>query len=518
MRPVCSNLPNLFIRCVVVLAGCWAQAAVVEAQTPAAPPTDKWTKMVDLTNRYRFVERYPREDGRELPGSLGPYRVGMIEVIKEVIDQPQGAPRRAESTRQSVFVERATEQAGVGGVIGSVRFMERYGLEPADPTRTMSPQPLNGLGLSLRYRSTDWPIMTPTSDRKPTDYEFEVVTRQMVVPLLTQVLPQQPVHIGDTWEVARKGAVALIGDPLAQREALTGKFIELRKEVDGPRSAATLGVTGRVTTPIGDAAINAEVVFTFQPVTTAKSPPGAPATKTPEGLVEARGAITEVRMARTTTGDLPGPGRLHFQTTREVTMERQIDIGDKAVTLPKLPFNPKVEQPANWLTLVDAGKRFQLEHPQDLLPPERPALAPVALNTATLVRNRREGTDLIQIDFVGKNLTPDDIKAKLKAKTDQMKIPVTKGEEGWLPEADWKNGKVYRIEAIVNVPEQGGSTRGRSGTTRIHFDAFLIQSAQAAGILAIATTSREVVASYRREVEEILKTIQIDPALPAVPR
>ena len=52
-------------------------------------------------------------------------------------------------------------------------------------------------------------------------------------------------------------------------------------------------------------------------------------------------------------------------------------------------------------------------------------------------------------------------------------------------------------------------------TTRVHFDAYLIQFAQNSSILAIATTSKDVVAPYREEVEKILKTIQLDPARPS---
>ena len=480
------------------------------AQTPAT--ADQWVKTVDLTNRYQFVEHYAREGGPELPGSLPPYRVGVVEVAREVIDQPKGAPRRSESTRQTVFVERTSEQAGVGGVSGSVRFIERFSLQPADPSRTMGPTPLDGQAVSLRYRGTDWPIVAPTADRKPTDFEFEAITHQIPVALLSQVLPPRPVRIGDSWEIPRRGGAVLLGDPLVRGELLTGKFTELRKQADGPKLAATISVTGRVTSSMGDAGVNAAITFTGQPDAPIDASGAALGRPAREGLIEARGGITEVRLARSTTGPLPGPGRLKFQSTREITLERRFDIGDVGAKLPELPPTPKLDDPATWITWLDPGKRFRFDHPQDLLPPERPALAPVEPNVAVLARTRREGVDLIQVDFVGKTLTPDDLKAKLAAKTGLTKYPVIKGEEGWLPENEWPNGKVYRIEAAVQVPEGGDSPSSRG--TRIHFDAFLIQPGQAAGILAIATTSREPVAPFRREVEQILKTLQIDPAGP----
>ena len=267
---------------------------------------------------------------------------------------------------------------------------------------------------------------------------------------------------------------------------------------------------------MGDAGVNAAITFTGQPDDPAAASGAAPGRPVREGLIEARGGITEVRLARSTTGPLPGPGRLKFQSTREITIERRFDIGDAGAKLPELPPTPKLDDPVTWITWIDPGKRFRLDHPQDLLPPERPALAPVEPNMAVLARTRREGVDLIQVDFIAKALTPDDLKAKLAAKTGLTKYPVIKGEEGWLPEDEWPNGKVYRIETAVQVPEGGDSPSSRG--TRIHFDAFLIQPGQAAGILAIATTSREPVAPFRREVELILKTLQVDPAGPDATR
>ncbi len=528
MRPVRSTSWISFLG--VALA--WVAWAVpVLGQAPAATPPDdpsaapaadlpvpstpaKTTKLVDLANRYRFTERYPREDGRELPGSLGPYRVGLFEVVKDVIDQPQGAPRRSELTRQAIFIERATEQAGIGGVIGSVRFYERYATRPADPSKLMGATPLDGLSIATRFRSADWPLVGSLNDRKPTDYEFEVVARQMIVPQLNLILPGQAIRLGDSWRVPRRAAQALLGEPGAKGDTLVGKFDELRKEVDGPRLVALVRVTGRITTPTGESAVNAEVQFTFQADTPAKTPLDNVTGRTTEGLLEARGAITEVRMGRTTTGPLPGPGRLKYQTTREVTMRRQLDLGPLGASLPRFPSAPKVNDPNHWLTWLDPSGRFRLNHPQDLLPPERPALAPGEPGSAALVRTLRGGTDLIQVDFVGKALGPDDLKAKLAAK--YGKIKVIQGEEAWLPELDWPNRKVYRVEAAVEAPNPTDGPSSRS--TRLHFDGYLIQTTQASSLLVIATTDREPVAPFRREVEQILKTIEVDPAIPSSPR
>ena len=488
-------------------------AAAPAADLPVASTPSKTTKTVDLSNRYRFFERYPREDGREGPGALGPYRVGLMEVIKDVIDQPQGAPRRVETSRQSVFIERATEQTGLGGVIGSVRFYERFEAKPEDRARSMGQEAVDGLSLASRFRSADWALVTSMTERKPTDYEFEVATRQMVVPQLNLILPSQPVRVGDSWRISRRAAQALLGEPGARGDTLIGKFTELRKEVEGPRSVAVLGVSGRITTSAGESAVNAEVLFTFGDEVPAKSSQEKPAkaAKVIEGVVEARGAITEVRMARSTAGPLAGPGRLKFQSTREVTMQRQLDVGNVGGQLPKFPASPKLDDPATWLTWVDGSGRFRFDHPQDLLPDERPpALGPAEPGSTALVRTRREGRDMLQVDFLAKSLSPDDLKAKLAAKYKLTNLKVIEGEEGWLPEADWPNRKVYRVEAAVEIPAGGEVQASRAG--RIHFDGYLIQTGQAASLMAIATTSREPIGPFRREVEQILRSVQVDQA------
>ena len=482
------------------------------ADGPAASTPTRTTPQVDLSNRYRFQERHAREDGRELPGALGAYRVGLVEVIKDAVDQPQGAPRRAETTRQAVFLERATEQGGLAGVLGSVRFYEQYQARPEDPAKAMGVEPLDGLSVALRYRSAEWPVVAALTDRKPTDYEYEVATRQMAVAQLGLILPTVPVRVGDSWRIPRRGAQALLGDAGTRGDTLVGKLVELRREVDGPRSVAVMSISGRVQVAAGEAAVNAEALFTFRPEEpTAQGASG----KVVEGLLEARGATTEIRLARTTSGPLPPPGRLRFQTTREVTMHRQLDLDAQAAVLPKLPPAPKLEDPAHWLTWLDPSRRFRLDHPQDFLPPERSPLAPVEPGAVVLFRARREGTDVLKAEYAAKALTPEDLKARLAAETGQMKLEVIRGEEDWLPEADWPGLKVYRAEAAVQVPAPLGTPSSRA--TRIHFDAYLIQPPRAAGLMAIATTSRDPVAPYRREVEQILRTIQFDPAAPAAP-
>ena len=64
---------------------------------------EKTQKITDLASRYRFSEKYTTDDERTVAGLVGPYRVAIVEVVKDSFDSPQGAPKRTESSRQAIF-------------------------------------------------------------------------------------------------------------------------------------------------------------------------------------------------------------------------------------------------------------------------------------------------------------------------------------------------------------------------------------------------------------------------------
>jgi len=480
---------------------------------PAASTPAKTARLADLANRYRFSERYAPE-GDRTPGAIGPYRVGVVEVVRDSIDTAQGAPKRSESSRQTIFVERPAEVAGPGGVASaSARTYERFIARPDDPTRAMGGRPMVGLSVAVRPRVGDLPtILSLTGGRRLTEYEYDVAARQVFLPHLAGVLPAQSVRIGDVWRVPRRATQAIVGEVGLQGDTLVGAFSELRKEVEGPRMVAVLRISGRVTGPTGDTAVNAEALFTFQPQSPAAGPAAGPSapSRPAQDVVEAVGAITEIRMGRVTTGPIPGPGRLRFQSSRELTVHRQ--LGLDPVGAAQAGAIPDPTEANSWLAYVAPSGRFAFDHPQDMVaPPDQgPAADP---NVVTRGRKRREGTDMLRVEFVAKAATPEVLKAKLDEIWGQMKMEVIKGDEAWLPEVDWPRMKAHRIEASVKVadPRKGGA----SGSSRIHFDGYLVQVGPSASVLAIATTSRDAVIPFRTEVEKTLKSIQIDPPRPA---
>ena len=481
---------------------------------PARPPS-KTKKFADLSVRYRFTERYTNDDAKTGPGVVGSYRVAIRDVVRDSVESPQGAPKRTESSRQAIYAERLAEAGiGIGNAASTVRTFEKYQAKPEDASKTMGSRPLEGATVLLRPRLGEMPlVLSLTEGRTLTEYEYDALAHQVYVPHLPLLLPTQAVRIGDTWRIPRKAAQALLGDTTVQGDTLLGKLAEIRKEVDGPRMVASIAITGNVAGVVGETTVNAEALFTFEgsttPKATSKKPSFPPDPRA--DLVEARGAITELRLARVTSGPLPGPGRLRYQSNRELTLHRQLGVVAGAALLPPIEKAPEPSEDNSWLAHVDPSGRYSLRHPEEMLPPD--FTQPVKPNTTLLIRNRREGRDMLQVEFFAKTLAVEDLKKEMAEKYALLKMDLLKGEEAWLPESEWPGVRVHRIDAALKVADPKGG--GIGGSTRIHFDGYLIQFAQSASILVVATTSRESVAPFREEVEKILKTIKLDPARPA---
>jgi hypothetical protein len=483
-----------------------------KADGPVGSTPSKTQNFADLTVRYRFSERYTTDDAKAGPGLVGSYRVAIRDVVRDSVESSQGAPKRVETTRQVIFAERPAEMTlSLGNVASAVRVIEKYQAKPEEAAKGSKVRPLEGLTVLIRPKIGELSlILGLTEGRTLTEPEFDALARQVFVPHLPNLLPGTVVRLGDTWRIPRKAAQALLGDPTLQGDTLSGKLAEVRKEVDGPRMVASIAITGKVVGQSGETTVNAEAVFTFQGTV---PPPKERPKKSMTSLMplddamDARGAITELRLGSVTSGPIPGPGRLRFQSNRELTMHRQLGVAAEAPAPPLVEKPPEESEANAWLSHVDPAGRFSLRHPQEMLPPDRSQPTPEP-NTTLLIRSRREGRDMLQVEFVPKTLTPEDLKKKLAEKCALLKMEVIKGEETWLPEADWPKVRVHRVDAALKVRD--AKPPSPLASARIHIDGYLIQFAQSASIIAIASTSNSSAAPFREEVEKILKTILLD--------
>jgi hypothetical protein len=523
-----SISPGIVI--VLILAVVVPSIASGQTKTQATPPVmitgtpAKTEKLSDLTARYRFFEKFTTSDESASAGVAGTSKIAIIEVVKESIEIAKAAPKVTETTRHSIFIERPFEINAVNNVNSILRSYQGFKIKGGE-AHGMDGQPLEGLTVLIRPRLADLPqILSLTEARPLNEVEYGIIAHQMFIPQISQLLPGQVVRIGDNWKINRRASQALLADPFLVGEGLLGELTEIRKEVDGPRLVAVIAITGKLATPMGDCSINAELLFTFLGESSLKSFSTKPSfpPRPSEDIINCRGSITEIRLGSLTSGFLPGNGRLRFHLNRSVTMHRLIGLPEGAEPLPRLKQIPEPTDANSWLTFTAPNYKYSFQHPQDLLSLERNLALPEPKNSF-MTRATREGRDILQIELLPGNFTPEDLKKemaeKYKALTEkfrQIGSNVIKGEEVWLPEKEWPaTMKVHRIDSEVKLVDPKAKSVS-AGKDRIHFDGYLILNGQNSTIVAIASTTRDSVGPYRKEIEQILRSIRLDPPRPAL--
>ncbi len=459
------------------------------------------------TTRYRFIERYaPTEDGAK-PEVITQYRVAIRETIKTSVDNPQGTPQRNETTLQTISSERASQFSGTGAVTAVVRRYEAFRVTPVPSGGRL----LEGLTLWYRPRAGQAPqILNLTEKATLRDLEYNVAARQVYLPDLTAVLPALPSRVGERWKVPLTAAQAMLGERPTRGEPLMATLQEVKPGAKGPMWVALIGVTGRAYLQGGETLVNARIRFEFAPPTAADAGPDR--ARGEAGTVDARGAITEIRLALATTVGLAAPDdRLRRTQTRELVLERQRGTGGPPLAIPEPAPTPTEEN--SWLTYDDPKGRFHFRHPQDFRPAPR-----AGADAVDLVQFRPEGLGVVTLQMQVKgddpaadrqNLDPETHRTRLNAEWAAGRLDVKRGPVGWLPEADWAESqlKVYRIEAVLKPPADDAA--GRQSRS---FDYYLVLTRRAESLTVAATTVQDPSLGFRDQVEAILKTYKLGPA------
>lgn len=489
-------------------------AACLAATGPALIPP-AWSQepapaqVSDLTTRYKFIERYAPDADKAQPGEIGQYRVALRDVLKVMDEKPQATPGRSETTVQIIYGERPTALNNAGAVTDTIRHYEALRITPAPETKPSTPKTLDGLTLWYKVRPNATPlVLSLTPDRGLTETEYAINSRVIFMPDLAAALPALPSRIGDRWRIPRPAAQALFGDRPLQGEPPTATLVDVRKAPEGDKRVAVIRVVGRAMLPPNgaDTALNAQITFTFDPPAAAAES-GAP--------VEARGAITDLRLAKSSTAGLPGSnGRLKRTFTHELNLQRRLSTGGDAIAVPN-PL-PEPNEANSWLTYNDPQGRFHFRHPQELqLDPRTPPGDTVQLRE--LLPNGYPDR-VFSLEFQPKSKDPkadrdardpEFHKKSLNEAWARDKQEVLRGPSDWLPEADWApyKMKVYRIEAALKT--SGPSPRDAQ---RVFLDYYLILTAQNESLVVEAMTVQDPPLPYRKQVEAILKTFQFGTA------
>ena len=500
---------------------------------PQAPATEATRQppvaatVADTGARFRFIERYATEPDRTKPEVLTQYRVAVLETIKSMTEQPQSAPVRSESAFRTVYTERAARVGtGSGGdVLAAVRHYDSFRAVP-DRSGPQDARPLEGMTLWYHPRIGDEPEILTLTDRQLRETDYFIASRQMFLPDLRGLLPGSPSRVGDSWPIPVSAMRALFCDPTARGRSLLGKLVGVREEKpkDGPAQwVAAITISGWATLAVtgGETAVNAELDFRFTPpardgAATAKK------SEADESIIEAHGAMTELRMAVSRTapiGDDPKI-RLRQVTTWEFVLQRR-PSGDGAalVAIPNPP--PSATEANSWLTIVPPVDpqvpRFTFRHPQDLQPPPIPDLRP-SPTAVTLWDHWPEPRDQLTFELTLKTgkaeedrqfRDPEYHRRQMLAQWEKDRLDVVQGRHEWLPASDWAahNMKVWRMQASLKETRKELRAQPRS-----YIDFYLVLFGRDQCLLVTAMTTQDPPTAFRKQAEAILKTFRFDPA------
>jgi hypothetical protein len=490
----------------LVLAGVLGVAAVAPA---LAQERAQGQPVADLTTRYRFIEQYATAADPAHPEALVQTRVAMRETITTETETRRGAPQRRQIVAQTIYTERTAAFAPDGAVKATIRRYDAFRLNPDPGVKTTEPRPLEGLTAWIEQAGAEGlKVLCLSENRRIRTGEFDIIRRETSLPLLSAILPTQPIRLGDRWIVPSRVGWGLVGEALLPKEGLTATLKDIRTEAKGPNHVAIIGVTS------GTLPFNAEVQFTFTPP--APAPASAPAAAGSDAAkntaeVEIRGAITELRLAQVSNIPLPeSNGRLHQVQTRELILARQRD----QAALLTIPIPEPIPTEANsWLAYVDSQRRFHFLYPQSYQ-----SDTPAGPETIELIRPRSQDPDVIEIKLLLKtgdpaadrrNVDPEFHRRNIEEEWRQSQWDVLRGARGWLPEADWKplGLKVYRIEAAA----RGIAGRNAPLPHRIHADYYLVLTGRTDNLLVTAMTVQDPPAEFRKETEALLKTFRFGP-------
>lgn len=504
----------------VVLASVEVAGGVARAQEPKSEPSTRTATatVADPGARFRFIERYAVEPDKAKPGVLTQYQVAVLETIKGTTEKPQGAPSRSEISFRTIYTERPARvgQGSGGEVLDAIRQYESFRPVP-DRSRSDDVRPLEGLTLWYHPRVRNEPQVLSLTERELKQMEYLYVSRHVFLPDLRALLPTLPSPVGDSWPVPIAAAQALLCDPSA-RGRLVAKLADVHETKGArPEWVAVITISGRMLLAMtGDTAVNAELEFRFPPPVAGDA--AAKKDKADQSTVEARGAVTELRIALAASSPVsPDPKeRLRHITTRELILQRR--PASDGATLLRIPNAPPTPTEANsWLTFATPAApntpRFFFRHPQELLPPPGPPLSPGRID---LLDRWPVPNDEMSLNLVAKtgkpeedrrNRDPEFHRKNMLADWERERLDVVQGPHGWLPEADWAplNMKVYRVQAALK------ETKPESrNLPRTYLDFYLVLFGRDECLALTATTTQDPPAAFRKQTEAVLKTFHFD--------
>jgi hypothetical protein len=496
------------------LSGLWIVAGLesgitVQAQDQPAPaavvdPIDE--ALQDVSTKFRLREIYTSRDGESLPGEISQTRNAFRETLTMTVDTPKGAPLKSERMRQLIYSERPASLTSTSRVDAVVRRFETLRFEPAPQGLNVAKKPpLDGLVVWAVRGQSGEQILSLQEGRSITDFEYQVATTVPTLLNFSELLPQTPVRIGDTWALTRTAARILVGRGQVSTSNLSGKLMEVKaSKVDPAQIVALVGISGQVVTDLGTCSLNLQYQFEFPKRAASEEKVALFGGKAGGNILSTQGGIKKLSLAQVELSDVPGSeGRLKQVFERKLVYERQFTGKQAPLAVPAIA--PKPSKANSWLVFEDPANRFTLKHP----PVFRPQMDE---ENSILFVTTSEIPDFIRLDLDGAGVKPEAFRKELEAEWKAEGTQIFAVTEGFLNDKAWANRRVYRIEAALKVSDSNATQRG-------HFDAYVMQFPQNnQTYIAESTTWQERSDEYRDMVEEVLQTIELTtPTAPVAP-
>jgi len=496
-----------------------------------------------LSLRYRFIERYSTVDDPTRADLVNQYQVATRDTVKVMRETPQAAPARSERTLQTRYTERAAQVSRLGVAMYTVRRYDKVRGSNAVRAADMKSPFLQGLKILYRRRPKQKPeVLSLVDGRSLREAEYAMISQEVFLPQLADLLPRKDVRVDDEWEISRDVARALWSELNDSKEfELVGTLKKVTKAAKGNSLIAVIGIQGQFWVADSPSAFNSEISFTFE-LPKADSPAAPTAEKSKEaggrsgsvrpksqkGIVEARGWITRALMSQVLVSQIDeGNSRLKETTTRELdvhrlTMAAALALTGEQVAPVEVPNPLPAPNEANsWLLFDDPAGRFNFRHPQELEIKSVGVLG-VELNNSQLLGSH----DALYIFLKPKGEDPNgneafrdpaQLERMLEARWAEAKVKATRGPSGKLPPGEWAPFKrtVYRIESAVDTPD---SAQGNG--KRIYTDDYLVTLGPARTVVFHSMTERDDHVAFRGDVESMIKSFQFGPAegrAPAAP-
>jgi hypothetical protein len=385
-----------------------------------------------------------------------------------------------------------------------IRKYETVRITPRPPAENkLKPyNPLDGMELLIKARLGSPPeILTLTPERPMHLDDYGYAGLQIWLPNLIYLLPNTnlsaaPKKVGETWPVVRMAASTLVGLPV-QTGMLKAKLEDVAPNAKGDEWTAIISVTGQPTEGQNEIAVNARIVFTFAPPMAPRPIDGVAGDSRPENVVDAHGAITEIRMASVNTQPIDEDNRLRRRSVREFILQRQIHFDGPPLIVPT-PL-PKANEENSWLTYVDPAGGFEFRLSQDLVfDPEQSDQ-----NRLYFKRQQGDGMKRFVLYAMGdkQKFQPEKLNKELLSTMEKGGLEINRGEEGWLPESDWPGMKVYHMEAAAT------DVNG----VRTQLNGYWVHMGQSPWFFIDAATTLDPPGPFRKEVETIIKGIKLTP-------